>query len=417
MFQGKIFCGKRIEMESRNILKVFFAGIVSGITCMFITIFVLSVTGKIDLGALIVKGSSAETALERQIDEKSDLIKAYIDRYYLDNIDGETMSNSIYKGIVNGLGDDYAAYYTKDEYKTITEKSSGTYCGIGAYVSVDTSTGAIYIVKPLEDSPAQEAGIKAGDIIYAVDGENVTGQDLTSVLSKVKGEAGTTVNLKIVREGESDYLDIKVERRVIEEDTVVSKMLSDKIGYIKVTAFEDVTSKQFEDAVDLLEKKGMKSLIIDLRDNGGGLLSAAVEMLDRLLPKGLVVYTKDKNGVAEEYYAEDNKMLEVPMAILVNENSASASEVFSGALQDEEAAKLVGTKTFGKGIVQTIFGLEDGTALKMTTSKYYTPKGRNIHNTGLEPDIKVELDENTLTESEDKFGIDNQMQAAIDYLK
>lgn len=417
MFQGKRFCGKRIEMENRNILKVFFAGIVSGITCMFIIIFVLSVTGKIDLGALIVKGSSTETALERQIDEKSDLIRAYIDRYYLDNIDGETMSNSIYKGIVNGLGDDYAAYYTKDEYKTITEKSSGTYCGIGAYVSVDTSTGAIYIVKPLEDSPAQEAGIKAGDIIYAVDGENVTGQDLTSVLSKVKGEAGTTVNLKIVREGESDYLDIKVERRVIEEDTVVSKMLSDKIGYIKVTAFEDVTSKQFEGAVDLLEKKGMKSLIIDLRDNGGGLLSAAVEMLDRLLPKGLVVYTKDKNGVAEEYYAEDNKMLEVPMAILVNENSASASEVFSGALQDEEAAKLVGTKTFGKGIVQTIFGLEDGTALKMTTSKYYTPKGRNIHNTGLEPDIKVELDESTLTESEDKFGIDNQMQAAIDCLK
>lgn len=193
-------------------------------------------------------------------------------------------------------------------------------------------------------------------------------------------------------------------------------MLSGQTGYIKVTGFEEVTKKQFKNAVDTLEDAGMKSLIIDLRNNGGGLLSAAVTMLDRLLPKGLVVYTKNKSGIEEEFFAEDDICLKLPMAILVNGGSASASEVFSGALQDNGVAKLVGTTTFGKGIVQTIFGLEDGTALKMTTSKYYTPKGRNIHKTGLDPDIEVKLDKDTLADDGEEFAIDNQMQAALDYL-
>ncbi|MDE7052064.1 MAG: S41 family peptidase, partial [Lachnospiraceae bacterium] len=262
----------------------------------------------------------------------------------------------------------------------------------------------------------ERAGIKAGDIIYAVDGESTAGKDLTTVLSKIKGEAGTKVVLKIWRKGGRNYLDIEVTRKIIEENTVSSKMLPGNTGYIKVTGFEEVTNKQFSNAVSNLEKSGMKSLIIDLRDNGGGLLTAATGMLDRLLPKGLLVYTKDKSGVAEEYFAEDDRCVKVPMAILVNGNSASASEVFSGALQDNGVAKLVGTKTFGKGIVQTIFGMDDGTAIKMTTSRYYTPKGRNIHKTGLEPDIEVNLDENTLPKNGEEFAIDNQMQTALDYL-
>lgn len=398
-------------MERKN-FKVFLTGILSGIALIMVLMVVLLFTGKVDL-RIFPMGSNG---LEQEITKKTNIIREYIDRYYLDDIDSKTMADSVYKGIVNGLGDTYAAYYTTDEYKDITEKSSGTYCGIGAYVSTDPDTGNVVVVSPMKGGPAEEAGIKAGDIIYYVNGENVSGQDLTTVLSKVKGEADTKVDLKVWREGEKDYLDIQVTRKLIEDDTVSSRMLAENIGYIKVTGFEEVTSKQFESAVDTLEKDGMKALIIDLRNNGGGLLTSTVKMLDRLLPKGLLVYTKNKQGVAEEYYAEDDECIKVPVAILVNEHSASASEVFSGALQDKGVAKLVGTKTFGKGIVQTIFNLEDGTALKMTTSKYYTPEGRNIHKTGLTPDIEVELDENTLAKDGEEFAIDNQMQAALDYL-
>ncbi|MFG6393223.1 MAG: S41 family peptidase [Lachnospiraceae bacterium] len=397
-------------MDRRNISKIFVTGIVTGITSMMLLVMVLVFTGKIEFTFM---GSGSP--LEKEVSKKARVIGTYIDKYYLDEIDSQKMADSIYKGIFNGLGDDYAAYYTADEYKGITEKSSGTYCGIGAEVE-RTKEGDISIVKPIKGSPAEEAGIKAGDIIYAVDGEIIAGTDLTTAVSKIKGKAGTKVVLKVVRKGENDYLDIEIERRLVEENTVLSRLLPGKTGYIRVTGFEEVTNKQFKNAVDTLEDSGMKSLIIDLRDNGGGLLSAAVGMLDRLLPKGLLVYTKDKNGVADEYFAEDDKCVKLPMAVLVNGNSASASEVFSGALQDNGVAKLVGTKTFGKGIVQTIFGMEDGTALKMTTSRYYTPKGRNIHKTGLEPDIEVQLDETTLTGKDGEFTIDNQLQAAISYL-
>lgn len=397
-------------MDRRNISKIFVTGIVTGITSMMLLVMVLVFTGKIEFTFM---GSGSP--LEKEVSKKARVIGTYIDKYYLDEIDSQKMADSIYKGIFNGLGDDYAAYYTADEYKSITEKSSGTYCGIGAEVE-RTKEGDISIVKPIKGGPAEEAGIKPGDIIYAVDGEVIAGTDLTTAVSKIKGKAGTKVVLKIVRRGENDYLDIEIKRRLVEESTVLSKMLPGKTGYIRVTGFEEVTNKQFKNAVDTLEDSGMAALIIDLRDNGGGLLSAAVGMLDRLLPKGLLVYTKDKNGVADEYFAEDDTCVKVPMAVLVNGNSASASEVFSGALQDNGTAKLIGTKTFGKGIVQTIFGMEDGTALKMTTSRYYTPKGRNIHKTGLGPDIEVQLDETTLASKNGGFAIDNQIQAAINYL-
>lgn len=309
-------------MDRRNISKIFVTGIVTGITSMMLLIMVLVFTGKIEF-AFMGSGSP----LEKEVSKKARVIGTYIDKYYLDEIDSQKMADSIYKGIFNGLGDDYAAYYTADEYKGITEKSSGTYCGIGAEVE-RTKEGDISIVKPIKGSPAEEAGIKAGDIIYAVDGEIIAGTDLTTAVSKIKGKAGTKVVLKVVRRGENDYLDIEIERRLVEENTVLSRLLPGKTGYIRVTGFEEVTNKQFKNAVDTLEDSGMKSLIIDLRDNGGGLLSAAVGMLDRLLPKGLLVYTKDKNGVADEYFAEDDKCVKLPMAVLVNGNSASASEVF-----------------------------------------------------------------------------------------
>ena len=208
-----------------------------------------------------------------------------------------------------------------------------------------------------------------------------------------------------------------ITREEIHSQTVAYKMLDGKIGYIEVSSFEEVTKQQFRDALDDLEKQGEKSLVIDLRNNGGGLLSTAVDMLDRLLPEGIVVYTKDKDGKKEVYRSTDKESFDKPIAILVNENSASASEVFSGAMQDYNKAVLVGTTTFGKGIVQTVFDLSDGTAIKLTTAKYYTPKGRNIHGTGLEPDITEALDDQTHRQKKSGVLIDNQMQRAIDYLK
>ena len=403
-------------MLDKELLWGYLSGVVTGIAAILIILMILSHKGIAYVDVMLNK-SSSEMETEKKIRFKTDLIRSYIDEYYLDEIDGDVMADCVYKGIISGLDDKYAEYYTADEYSAIMDKSSGAYYGIGAYVKMDADTGEIVIVQPMEGGPAEEAGIKAGDIIYAVNDENVTGQDLTTVLSKVKGEENTMVKLTIVREGEADYLDINVERRKIEDRTVDFRMLGQGIGYIKVTGFEEVTGRQFSDAVNTLEKKDMKGLIIDLRDNGGGRLDAAVSMLDRLLPKGLLVYTKDKKGVAEEYYAEDDKQVNIPMAVLVNGNSASASEAFSGALQDEGVAKLVGTTTFGKGIVQTIFGLKDGTALKMTTSKYYTPKGRNIHGTGLTPDVEVELDGENASKDATRFVVDNQMQAAIDILR
>lgn len=398
--------------------KGFLCGVLTCSGVVLVLTLVLQLTGRIDVSGLARK-TTQSIAEKRKIEKKANIIKTYIDEYFLDDINQEYMEDSIYKGIVSGLGDEYAAYYTADEYAEILEKTSGTFCGIGAYVTQDASTGAVTIVKPMKKSPAEEAGIKAGDIVYAIDGEEVTGKDLSAVLAKIKGEEGTKVTLKIVRSGENDYLDFVVTRKKIEEDTVAYRMLSNKIGYVQVTGFEEVTPGQFSEGLDALEKQGMKALLLDLRDNGGGLLQSAVEMLDRMLPEGMVVYTEDSNGVSEKYYAEDAVEITVPTAVLVNGNSASASEVFSGALQDKNKATLVGTKTYGKGIVQTIFDMKDGSALKMTTSKYFTPNGRNIHGTGLEPDIEVKLDQSSLNKKDKKGNSkpDNQMQKAIEYLK
>ena len=239
---------------------------------------------------------------------------------------------------------------------------------------------------------------------------------MSSVVAKMRGEEGTPVSVKVIRSGKSHYLTFDMKRANIETDTVKYQMLEGNIGYIAVSAFDEVTKKQFNEAVDDLEAQDEKGLIIDLRNNGGGRLDTAVSMLDRILPKELVVYVKDKQGTSEKYYAEDNDKVEVPIAVLVNENSASASEVFSGALQDYGVAKLVGTTTFGKGIVQTIFDLKDGSALKMTTAKYYTPNGRNIHGTGLEPDVEVKYDAD-VTEKLGEYTIDNQLSTAVDTIE
>lgn len=363
------------------------------------------------------KSGTGEGVYDYATDEKVINIQNIIDRYFLNKVTEDAVAEGVYKGLMESLDDPYSVYYTKEEYDSIKASTTGKYFGIGAVVSQNAESGIITIVKPYENCPAAEAGLLPGDILYKVNGKEVTGVDLTKVVTEMKGEEGTTVELTVVRDGEADYLDFTVERREVEIPSISYKMLADNIGYIEISEFDEVTAEQFREAIDELEKKGQKGLIIDLRNNGGGVLSTAVDMLDRMIEEGMLVYTEDKNGRDEEYKAEDKDSFDKPLVILVNKNSASASEVFSGAIQDYGIGKLVGTTTFGKGIVQSIIALGDGSAVKLTTSKYFTPKGRNIHGTGLEPDIEVELDEvarskAVLTEKED-----NQLQAGIQEIK
>lgn len=352
-----------------------------------------------------------------QVQEKLTEIEGLMNNYYLDELDEEQIETWLYKGAVAGLGDPYAAYYTEEEYQSLRDSTNGSYCGIGVEISQNMNTGIVTVVRVFEDGPAMEAGLLPGDILYKVGDTEVTGMDLTMIVSLIKGEENTQVTVSVVRDGEADYLELSVERRTIEIQTVGSAMLEDQIGYISITSFDDVTTAQFSKALDELEAQGIKGLVVDLRDNGGGLVSSVCAILDRLLPEGLIVYTEDKYGNREEETSDAEHYFDKPLAVLVNGNSASASEIFAGAVKDYGIGTLVGTKTFGKGIVQKIYPLHDGTAVKLTVSKYYTPKGNNIHEIGIEPDVEIELYEELKKEVLVPFEEDNQLQKAIEVLK
>lgn len=398
----------------------FLRGVIMGAAgCILVLLSALTIAqyaGKINVAAGLKWDENGMSKEAVEIKDKAEILSSYINRFYLNDIDYGKMGDIIYKAMVSGLDDKYAAYYTKDEYKDISEKTKGEFCGIGAYISQGKNDNSLKVAGVVKGGPAEKAGIKKGDIIVEVDGENIQGKDSSYVVSKMKGKKGTNVSISVMRKGNKKTITFNIKREVIHDNTVSYKMLDNNIGYISVSAFETVTKKQFKSAVDCLEKKNEKGLIIDLRDNGGGLLDTALDMLDQILPKKLVVYTKDKNGVAEEYYTKDDKEINIPIVILVNGNSASASEVFCGALRDYGKAKLLGTKTFGKGIVQSSFAFRDGTGLKFTTSKYYTPKGINIHGTGFEPDIKVKSNGKMTALKESGYKVDNQINAALDYL-
>ncbi len=364
--------------------------------------------------------STADVRLDldqKKVDEKIGQIEEVINQNYLNEVDEEEIEAGIYKGMISGLGDPYAAYYTQDELKALRESTSGAYQGIGAKLSQDPDSGAIQVVTCFEGTPAQKAGLLPGDILYTVNGTEVTGKDLTDVVSMIKTAEGDQVHIQVARDGEKDYLDFDVERSEVSVPTVAYKMMDNKIGYVAISEFDEVTAKQFQDALADLDEQGMEKLIIDLRNNLGGLLDTCCEMLRQILPEGRIVYTEDKDGNQEEYNCDGAHAFKKPLVVLVNGYSASAAEIFSGAVKDYGIGTLVGTKTFGKGIVQRIVGLQDGTAVKLTISKYFTPNGTDIHQKGIEPDVTVELDESlknkvTITEEED-----NQLQKAISILQ
>lgn len=388
----------------------FFKGVFTGILGMVIvfsafTIIYTASMGETPFPAIMEKdryvdSKTADEAVFQKKDEnvpasevlrKMTLLQKYIDKYYINDTSGTDYVSGMYKGMIDSLGDIYSAYYSEDEYARLQETSSGNYSGIGAVVQQEKESGNMSIVSVYEDSPAKEAGLRPDDIIYMVDGKSVSGKDLSTVVSWMKGEEGTKVELTVYRKNKKVTLEI--ERRKIEIKTVASEMLEGDIGYIVVAEFEEATVKQFNHAVDELDKKGMKGLIVDLRNNGGGVMKSAILMLDRLLPEGVVVSTKDKEGTKQVFHSSDQKSFKKPLVVLINENSASASEIFAGAVKDRNAGTLVGMKSFGKGIVQTVFGLGDGSALKLTTSEYFTPSGQNIHGKGIEPDVVIDFPE------------------------
>ena len=362
-----------------------------------------------------VKKTAESNILTNKTVKKIDELMSYIDLYYNDDCDEDDIRNAIYAGTLEGLGDPYSVYYTADEYKDMQNSTSGKYYGLGAALGQDAKTKEVTISKVYEGTPAEEAGLRDGDQIVKVNDTVSTSEELSDLVQKIRGEEGTTVHLKIYRATTKKTFEVDVERKNVELPSITSKMLDGGIGYIQISEFQSKTEEQFKSALADLKKQGMKSLIVDVRSNPGGLITAAANILDQILPEGTVVYTEDKYGKREDY-TSDSKCLKCPIAVLVNENSASASEIFAGAIKDYNYGTLIGTKTFGKGIVQTVFPLEDGDAVKITTAKYYTPKGNYIHGVGIEPDINLTYKYSGPEDETYDMKYDNQVQKAIKVL-
>ena len=399
---------EELKKEKR---KSMWKGIIIGGSCVLgISVFFIG-----SLLAILLKLSTSGTLGEFALGEDAlvkmnDLIK-YADENYLYDVDKDAMEEAIYSAIFDSLGDPYSTYYTPEEYNEIMESTSGTYCGIGVVVQEDVETGYILVVEPYENGPAYAEGLRSGDYIVAVEGKDIHNMDINLVVKEIKGEKGTDVTITARRNGED--FDLCITRQEIEIKTVDYEMLEDGVGYIAISSFEGTVVDQFKDAYDDLVDQGMTSVVIDIRNNPGGLLSAVTEMLDLFIEEDeMIVYTMDKDGNRRDYRAENDVDIEIPCVVLINGNSASASEIFAGALQDYELAHVMGTQSFGKGIVQTIMGLRDGSAFKITIEDYYTPNGNNIHGIGITPDEVVELDVDAYNED----GTDTQLDAAIEYL-
>lgn len=420
------------ENRNQNDNERFTRGFVSGILVMLLCVsIVYFVKSTIEARSSAARGAEASAAVgepqaaedpytlsldDDRILDKIHEIEGIVNEAFINEIDSSQVETYVYKGLVAGLADPYAGFYTAEELEKVNESTSGEYYGVGATLSQNKSTGVITVVKCYEGTPSAEAGMLPGDILYSVDDTPVTGVDLTEVVSMIKTGKDDVSHIQVMRDGETEPVKLDVPRMDIEVPTVTHEMLENKIGYIAVSSFDTITEGQFTEALTDLESQGMEKLVIDLRNNLGGVLQTCTAMLDQLLPEGLIVYTEDKAGNREEYRSDAEHQFNKPMAVLVNGSSASASEIFAGAIKDYGTGTIVGTQTYGKGIVQRIFKLEDGTALKLTIAHYYTPKGNDIHEIGVTPDVVIDLNEElkkkvTVTHEED-----NQLQKAIEIL-
>lgn len=342
--------------------------------------------------------------------------KEIIDKYYLGNVDEEKLKEGAIKGYIEGLGDPYTEYISADEMEDYLSDTMGNFVGIGIYMVKNTEKGKIQVLAPIKGSPAEKAGIQAGDLILTVDGVDYSADEMTIASNKIKGEEGTTVTIEVLRGTETKKYELKREK--VKVNQVEGKVLSNNIGYINFTSFDETTADDFKAKFEELNKQGIKSLIIDLRNNGGGIVDQALQIADYVADKdSVLLYEVDKNNKETVKKAKTDPIINMPIIILTNENTASASEILAGALKDLGKAKTVGTTTYGKGVIQQILKLSDGSGLKVTIEEYQTPNRNKIHKIGIAPDEEVKLPDSVtnvlnVTESED-----TQLQKAIEMLK
>ncbi len=349
-------------------------------------------------------------------DAKLDVITTLIGDYFYDKVDPKALSEGVYKGVVGGLNDPYSEYYTAEEFADFEIATTGNYAGIGAQLSQDKDTMVVTVVKVYDGSPAQAAGLRKGDLIVEVDGVGATEQSLEQFVQIIRGEEGTSLEMTYSRDGKEDK--VTITRAAIVVPSVEYRMLDDHIGLIEISEFSSGTALAFEEAIADLESQGMESVIYDLRSNGGGLVDSVTEILDKILPEGLTVYMVDKNGEKTTYTSDNESQMDYPIVVLTSANTASAAEIFAGAIRDYEKGTLIGTKTYGKGVVQSTFPMIDGSAVKLTIATYYTPKGECIHGKGIEPDIALEYEYTGDEDAEEyDYSKDNQVLKAIEVLK
>lgn len=341
-------------------------------------------------------------------------VRDLLEKDYVDKIDDNLLVEGAVRGLAAGIGDPYTVYWDKKEYETNTIQTEGEYAGLGLVVE-PTEDNRIVIVSPIEDTPAEKAGIKSGDIILKVDGKDVNGTDLDAAVSMMRGTPGTSVTLTILKQGGAASTDVKITRANIILKSVKGEIMNGNIGYIRITAFQSSTAQDFKNTLDDLKKKGMKGLVLDLRDNGGGLLDQCIEVARQLVGHGTIVYTIDNQGNKEVADADGNA-IDIPIAVLVNGGTASASEIVSGAVKDSQSGVLIGTKTFGKGLVQSIEPIGDGSALKVTIARYYTPSGVCIQGKGIDPNIVIDLPESVKQETEMTRQEDVQLSKALEVI-
>lgn len=403
-----------MEKEKRN-------RIYKTITIVAIAMFITFIVTSISLYSYFIKnpisqGTTSNLKNSKDLTSKLQNYREIIDKYYLGEIDEEKLEEGAIKGYIEGLGDPYTEFITKEEMKDYLDDTMGNFVGIGIYMIKNASQDKIQVLSTIKNSPAEEVGIKAGDLILKVDGVSYSADDMTTASNNIKGEEGSTVNVEVLRGNQT--LTFEITRKKVKVNQVEGKVLEKNIGYIEFTSFDETTAVDFKAKYEELKTQGINSLIIDLRNNGGGIVDEALEIADYMTDKNSVLlYEVDKNDKETVKKSENDPIINLPIIILTNENTASASEILAGALKDLGKAKIVGTTTFGKGVIQQILQLSDGSGLKVTIEEYQTPNRNKIHKVGIEPDEEVELPEdleNLLDIEESK---DTQLQKAIEILK
>ena len=382
--------------------KRFWQGALCGALAVLLGLGLVSCAGRLPF-------PGGEEAVSQETKEKLSGIQALIEKEYIGEVDEDALQTGICQGYVGALGDPYSAYYDEEQTSALMETTQGEYGGIGVVLTQNLDTGVTTASSVYEDSPAMKAGMKDGDIIYQVEGRDVSGMDLEEISGNIKGEKGTTVEITVLRGEDREEVTLTITRDTIQAETVKTRMLEDEIGYLAISEFDSVTLEQYKEGLEELKAQGMEGLIVDLRGNPGGNLDTVCEILDLMLPEGLIVYTEDKDGNRQEFTSDEAQEVQVPLAVLVDGNSASASEIFAGAIQDYGLGQIVGTQSYGKGVVQSVFDLQDGTSVKLTIAEYFTPNGRSIDGEGITPDVEVEYQYD-----ENNPDADNQLEKAME---